>query len=70
MSDGKVLANNNSKEVVLLMPKGATETKTLKVGDQAPDFTLKGTGDRTVKLSDLRGKNVFIAFYPLDWTPV
>ncbi|KEO84572.1 tRNA(5-methylaminomethyl-2-thiouridylate) methyltransferase [Tumebacillus flagellatus] len=52
------------------MPKGATETKTLKVGDKAPDFTLKAHGDRTVNLSDYRGKNVFIAFYPLDWTPV
>lgn len=53
------------------MPKGATETKTLKVGDKAPDFTLKAHGDRTVSLSDFIGKkNVFIAFYPLDWTPV
>ncbi|EKN68383.1 Peroxiredoxin [Schinkia azotoformans MEV2011] len=53
------------------MPKGATETKTLKVGDKAPDFTLKAHGDREVTLSDYLGKkNVFIAFYPLDWTPV
>lgn len=52
------------------MPKGATETKTLKVGDLAPDFTLQGHGGRTVTLSELRGKNVFIAFYPLDWTAV
>jgi peroxiredoxin len=53
------------------MPKGATETRTLKVGDKAPDFTLKAHGDRTVKLSDFQGeKNIFIAFYPLDWTPV
>lgn len=53
------------------MPKGATETKTLKVGDKAPDFTLPAHGDRVVSLSDYQGKsNVFIAFYPLDWTPV
>ncbi len=53
------------------MPKGATETKTLKVGDKAPDFTAKAHGNRTVSLSDYLGKkNVFIAFYPLDWTPV
>jgi peroxiredoxin len=51
------------------MPKGATETRTLKVGDKAPDFTLKAHGGRKVSLSDYRGKNVFIAFYPLDWTP-
>lgn len=48
----------------------ADHTKTLKVGDKAPDFTLPATGDRTVKLADFRGKNVFIAFYPLAWTPV
>lgn len=55
----------------IVMPKGATETQTLKVGDKAPDFELPAHGDRTIKLSDYRGKkNVFIAFYPLDWTPV
>ncbi len=52
------------------MPKGATQTKTLKVGDKAPDFALKSHLDTEIKLSDLKGKNVFIAFYPLDWTPV
>jgi peroxiredoxin len=54
----------------IAMPKGSTETKTLKVGDKAPDFTLKAHGNRTVTLSEYLGKkNVFIAFYPLDWTP-
>ena len=42
----------------------------LNVGDTAPDFELKSHLGNSVKLSDLRGKNVFIAFYPLDWTPV
>lgn len=55
----------------IFMPKGATETKTLKVGDKAPDFTLLAHGDRKVTLSDYHGdKNVFLCFYPLDWTPV
>ncbi len=55
----------------ITMPKGATETPTLKVGEKAPDFTIKAHGNRTIKLSDNLGKkNVFIAFYPLDWTPV
>lgn len=50
----------------------ASETKTLKVGDEAPDFELPGhLGGDKVKLGDYRGrKNVVIAFYPLDWTPV
>jgi len=49
------------------------ETKLmLKVGDMAPDFELKShlDNDRTVKLSDLRGQNVVIAFYAFDWTGV
>lgn len=54
-----------------LAPSHQDKTATLKVGDPAPDFELPGTGGRTVRLSDFRGKkNVFIAFYPLDWTPV
>lgn len=46
----------------------------LKVGDVAPDFELPAvTGEekKKFKLSDYRGKkNVLLAFYPLDWTPV
>ena len=40
------------------------------VGDEAPDFELQGTGGRTYKLSDLRGRNVVLAFYPGDQTTV
>jgi peroxiredoxin Q/BCP len=40
------------------------------VGDTAPDFELPGTGGATYKLSDLRGKNVVLAFYPGDATRV
>jgi peroxiredoxin len=43
----------------------------VEVGDMAPDFELPGHKGSKVKLSDFRGKkNVFIAFYPLAWTPV
>src|SRR5207249_10270430 len=43
----------------------------IKVGDPAPDFTLKDQDQKDVKLSDFRGKkNVVLAFYPLDWSPV
>ncbi len=48
----------------------ASETPTLKVGADAPDFTLKSHLGSEVTLSSLRGKNVIIAFYPASWTPV
>src|SRR5438270_3188669 len=37
----------------------------LKVGDKAPDFTLKGSDGKTYKLSDFKGKQaVVLAWYP------
>lgn len=43
----------------------------IKVGDQAPDFTMKDQDQNDVKLSDFQGKKkVVLAFYPLDWSPV
>jgi peroxiredoxin len=47
----------------------ATEQAVLKVGDPAPDFTLKTIGLKEVSLRDYRGKTVLLLFYPLDWTP-
>jgi len=48
-------------------PKGrnkiATETSTLKVGDTAPDFTLRAHDGSEVALSTLRGKRVVLAFF-------
>jgi peroxiredoxin len=40
------------------------------VGQPAPEFTLKDQSQKDVKLSDYRGKNVVLLFYPLDWSPV
>jgi len=50
----------------------------IQVGTEAPDFELpsseltpEGKPGKKIKLSDYRGKkNVVIAYYPLDWTPV
>ncbi len=42
---------------------------TLKVGDKAPDFTLKGNDGKMHKLSDYKGEYVVLYFYPKDMTP-
>ena len=42
----------------------------LEIGMMAPDFTLPTQLDKRVTLSDLRGTNVVLAFYPLAWTPI
>lgn len=39
------------------------------VGQPAPDFALPATGGRTIRLSELRGRNVVVYFYPKDDTP-
>lgn len=41
----------------------------LQVGDKAPDFELESTAGGKLKLSSLRGKNVLINFYVLDFSP-
>ena len=40
------------------------------VGDDAPDFTLPGTGGREYSLHEYAGKPVVLVFYPGDATPV
>lgn len=40
----------------------------LKPGDVAPDFVLKSSEKTDVKLSDYRGQNVVLLFFPLAFT--
>lgn len=41
----------------------------LKVGDPAPEFTLRATDGKAYKLSDFKGKkNVVLAIYVLAFT--
>lgn len=42
----------------------------LAPGTQAPNFSLRCTPDQWISLSDFRGQNVVLAFYPADWSPV
>lgn len=41
----------------------------LKIGDKAPDFTLKNEENRDIALSNFKGKKVVLYFYPKDNTP-
>jgi len=38
-------------------------------GEKAPDFTSTDQNGKTVSLSDFKGKNVILYFYPQDDTP-
>lgn len=42
----------------------------LKKGDVAPEFTLYATPDQKISLQEFKGRNVILAFYPADWSPV
>lgn len=39
------------------------------VGKAVPDFSILATGDKTVRLKDLKGKAIVLYFYPKDSTP-
>jgi peroxiredoxin Q/BCP len=39
------------------------------IGKKAPAFEAESTGNKTIKLGDLKGKNVVLYFYPKDSTP-
>jgi cytochrome oxidase Cu insertion factor (SCO1/SenC/PrrC family) len=50
-------------------PRPTPAPLALKVGDEAPDFTLPATDGTKVHLADFRGKsNVVLAFYVLAFT--
>ena len=42
---------------------------TLSIGDKAPDFSMPSDGGATVSLSDFKGRNLVLYFYPKDDTP-
>ncbi len=49
---------------VMMPPVSGSASTSLKVGDMAPDFTLKDQSGKDVSLHDFRGKkSVVLAFY-------
>jgi peroxiredoxin len=47
-----------------------TATSLPAIGSPAPDFTLPSTSGSEVTLSELKGRNVLLAFFPLAFTRV
>ncbi len=41
----------------------------VSIGKKVLAFSLPATGDQTIKLSALKGKNIVLYFYPKDSTP-
>jgi cytochrome oxidase Cu insertion factor (SCO1/SenC/PrrC family) len=52
-----------------LLLTAAQLSRAAEVGQPAPDFELDSSRGGKVKLSNLRGKNVLINFYVLDFDP-
>ena len=48
---------------------GAPPAASVKVGDPAPDFTLKDQTGKQVSLHDYKGRNVALAFYVFAFSP-
>ena len=46
----------------------AAQAPELKVGDPAPDFSLKASDGQTYTLSKLKGKTVVLAWFPKAFT--
>ena len=42
---------------------------TVTIGKKVPNFSAAATGEQTIKLRELRGKNIVLYFYPRDNTP-
>ena len=46
------------------------EKNVIKVGDKAPDFSLKDQHNKELRLSEFKGKKILLSFHPLAWTKV
>lgn len=42
----------------------------VNVGEKAPDFALTDQDGKERKLNEFKGKNIVLAFYPFDFSPV
>ena len=51
-----------------IVPRAVPAADELKVGDEAPDFTLPGSDGKTYTLSQLKGQHVVLAWFPKAFT--
>ncbi|MBF6978631.1 peroxiredoxin family protein [Tuanshanicoccus lijuaniae] len=65
--DKKEMKNNNdmkdNKDMKNQEMKDEKEMKTMNKGSMAPDFSLEGIDGKTYKLSDFKGKKVYLKFW-------
>ncbi len=54
----------------MVINKPAVTLMTMKLGDNAPDFTLPDEQGKSFQLSAQRGARILLVFYPGDETPV
>ena len=64
-----LIPSYKAKFLVIYLDSFQLFSMALKIGDKAPDFTLKDSFDKEISLSDFKGKKVIIYFYPKDNTP-
>ena len=70
LQPGNVIECGGMKRIILALAILATSAwaQELKVGDMAPDFTLKASDGQTYTLSKLRGTTVVLAWFPKAFT--
>jgi len=56
-------------KILIIFSFLAAASKSLKVGDQAPEFSLLDQDSTLIKLSDYKGKKVVIFFFVKADTP-
>jgi thioredoxin-dependent peroxiredoxin len=51
------------------MASATGKVQLLKAGDKAPNFSVSADEGQTISLSDYKGKNLVLYFYPKANTP-
>ena len=66
----RVAAASAIAAAIWLVPRAQTVPgqPELKVGDAAPDFTLRASDGQTYSLAKLRGRHVVLAWFPKAFT--